>query len=92
MDCISSNTASLCLQALEENGGASSEMICLAGNPKSQGSGQVKVHKISFSTTFYHPDGHFAKDILSYLTQLLEEASLKPCRPEVLPDGLAGIR
>lgn len=66
-------------------------MICLAGNPKAEANG-VKVHKISFSTTFYHPNGVFAKQVLEYLTQLLEGGKLKPARPEVLADGLAGIR
>lgn len=92
MDCVSSSTANLCLEALRSNAGASSkELICLAGNPKAE-AGDVVVHKISFSTTFYHPDGLFARDVLEYVTRLLQEERLKPCRPEVLADGLAGIR
>ncbi|CDW99376.1 hypothetical protein, partial [Sporisorium scitamineum] len=91
MDCVSSSTANLCLEALRSNEGEGKELICLAGNPKAE-PGEVKVHKISFSTTFYHPDGEFAREVLGYATRLLEEGRLKPCRPEVLPDGLAGIR
>ncbi|GAC97571.1 protein TOXD [Pseudozyma hubeiensis SY62] len=92
MDCVSSKTSDLCLNALHANpGGAAKELICLAGNPKAD-AGDVKVHKISFSTTFYHADGKFAREVLTYVTGLLEQKRLKPCRPEVLPDGLAGIR
>lgn len=94
IDCVSSATADLCLQALSENsspGVPSGELIGLAGNPKAE-PGQVKVHRISFSTTFYHADGVFAKGVLDYVTKVLEEGRLQPCRPEVLPDGLAGIR
>ncbi|SNX87297.1 uncharacterized protein MEPE_06007 [Melanopsichium pennsylvanicum] len=91
MDCVSSSTADLCLQALKDNGADQAELICLAGNPKAEPE-QVKVHKISFSTTFYHPNGEFARDVLEYVTELLKDGALKPCRPEVLPDGLAGIR
>lgn len=90
MDCVSSTTADLCLKALQSSPG-NNELICLAGNPKAE-AGEVKVHKISFSTTFYHPDGVFAKEVLGYVTRLLQEGSLKPCRPQVLADGLAGIR
>ncbi|SPC65949.1 uncharacterized protein UHOD_04688 [Ustilago sp. UG-2017b] len=101
MDCVSSSTANLCLQALQSNsGGQQAEMICLAGNPKPEAIAQVnkgeeekvKIHKISFSTTFYHPNGTFAYGVLEYLTKLLERGELKPARPEVLADGLAGIR
>ena len=55
MDCVSSPTASLCLDALRASAGAEKdkELICLAGNPKAD-VGHVRVHKISFSTTFYH--------------------------------------
>lgn len=96
MDCVSSSTANLCLDALQNSaaakgGSKGEELICLAGNPKAE-PGQVKVHKISFSTTFYHPDGEFARRVLGYVTRLLEDGRLQPCRPEVLPDGLAGIR
>ena len=90
LDCVSSTTADLCLQALQSSPGVK-ELICLAGNPKAD-AGEVKVHRISFSTTFYHPDGAFASEVLGYVTQLLGEGRLKPCRPEVLADGLAGIR
>lgn len=91
MDCVSSSTADLCLDVLQTDALAGKELICLAGNPKAD-AGAVKVHKISFSTTFYHPDGEFARNVLAYVTGLLQQARLKPCRPEVLPDGLAGIR
>lgn len=92
MDCVSSSTADLCLDALKTHAGETGgELICLAGNPKAE-VGQVKVHRISFSTTFYHPDGVFARDVLGHVTRLLRAGTLKPCRPEVLPDGLAGIR
>ncbi|CBQ73385.1 conserved hypothetical protein [Sporisorium reilianum SRZ2] len=91
MDCVSSTTASLCLSALTASGGKEKELICLAGNPKAD-VGAVRVHKISFSTTFYHADGGFAQRVLAYVTRLLDEGRLKACRPEVLPDGLAGIR
>lgn len=92
MDCVSSSTADLCLDALKSNSGErGGEIVCLAGNPKGE-VGEVKVHRISFSTTFYYPDGVFAREVLEYVTRLLREGRLKPCRPEVLPDGLAGIR
>lgn len=94
MDCVSSSTADLCLDALSAGGEGGRELICLAGNPKRapEEAGKVTVHKISFSTTFYREDGKFANEVLGYVTRLLEEGQLKPCRPEVLPDGLAGIR
>ncbi|SPO23691.1 uncharacterized protein UTRI_03781_B [Ustilago trichophora] len=94
MDCVSSSTSDLCLEALQQTaptGSEQGELICLAGNPKAEVK-QVKVHKISFSSTFYHPNGEFARSVLDYVTQLLDSRRLQPCRPEILPDGLAGIR
>lgn len=51
----------------------------------------VKVHKISFSTTFYGDDV-FARSVMADLDTLLDQRQLLPARPQVYPDGLAGVR
>lgn len=51
----------------------------------------VKVHKISFSTTFYGDD-LFAKSVMKDLDTLLRKKELRPARSHMWPDGLAGVR
>jgi NADPH:quinone reductase-like Zn-dependent oxidoreductase len=51
----------------------------------------VKVHKISFSTTFYGDD-LFAKSVLHDLDALLKQKELLAARSHIWPDGLAGVR
>lgn len=51
----------------------------------------VKIHKISFSTTFYGDD-LFAKSMMADLNTLLQRKELLPARTKVWPDGLAGVR
>lgn len=102
IDCVSSSTANVCWRALssETDSSAKREMVCLAGNPKSAFldsqpehlKSLIKIHKISFSTTFYNPSLPFARSMIENVTALLTAGTLRPCRPEVLPDGLAGIR
>ncbi|PWN53227.1 GroES-like protein [Violaceomyces palustris] len=101
IDCVGSKTSATCYRALKRAGGngrqGHGQMVCLAGNPKpevieSKIEGRdVKVHKISFSTTFYGDEG-FSNSLLRSLEQVLEQGRLLPAKPEVVKDGLAGIR
>ncbi|UZJ54026.1 hypothetical protein CBS101457_003346 [Exobasidium rhododendri] len=59
--------------------------------PTQRGDRAVKIHKISFSTTFYGDDT-FAMGVMSTLSALIDRKELHTARPEVYPDGLAGIR
>lgn len=104
VDCVSSATANVCWRALSssprDSNSSKPEMVCLAGNPSSSFLDEqpdhlqnfVKIHKISFSTTYYNSSLPFAQSMIEAVTRLLAAGRLKPCRPEVLPDGLAGIR
>ncbi|KAK0548910.1 hypothetical protein OC846_002506 [Tilletia horrida] len=81
------------------------QLCCLAGDPKVKPGEQqetdadlaqrlvrdVKIHKISFSTTFYGDD-EFSRALLADLDALFASGSLKPVQAEVLPDGLASVR
>jgi hypothetical protein len=125
MDAVGSKTATIChgilRAASSKQSTSSSQMICLAGDPKVKSVNanhdrpakmrktiagtresvitkedeeqhtSVKVHKISFSTTFYGDDV-FASSVLHDLDALLQSNELQPARPEVFPDGLAGVR
>lgn len=93
VDCVGSSTATLCGQALQQSDVPDVEFIGLAGNPKPAGETrkEIKVHKISFSTTIYGNDA-FAARLFADLAALLSTRELLPIRPVVVPHGLAGIR
>ncbi|KAL9937151.1 hypothetical protein V8E36_004386 [Tilletia maclaganii] len=81
------------------------QLCCLAGDPKTKSGEQgdaaadlsqrlvrdIKIHKISFSTTFYG-DETFSRSLLADLNALFASGSLQPAKAEVLPDGLASVR
>ncbi|KAK0562479.1 hypothetical protein OC844_002692 [Tilletia horrida] len=107
VDCVGSKTAAFCERALKEANGDWSgvgQLCCLAGDPKVKPGEQpatqdleqrlvrdVKIHKISFSTTFYGDD-LFSRTLLADLNALFASGSLQPAKAEVLPDGLASVR
>ncbi|KAE8214302.1 hypothetical protein CF327_g2269 [Tilletia walkeri] len=107
IDCVGSKTAAICERALKEANGewaGVGQLCCLAGDPKVKPGEQpadadlqqrlvrdVKIHKISFSTTFYG-DELFSKTLLTDLNALFASGSLKPASAQVLPDGLASVR
>lgn len=95
LDCVGSKTATMCEKIARQRGQGDAEMICLAGNPKSEGlpegTRKVVVHRISFSTTFYGDDV-FATKVMADLDELLRTSQLNSVRPHLVEDGLAGVR
>ncbi|CAD6980597.1 unnamed protein product [Tilletia controversa] len=106
IDCVGSKTAVVCERTLKEANGDWSgvgQLCCLAGDPKVKPGEEpaadlqqrlvrdVKIHKISFSTTFYG-DERFSRSLLADLDTLFASGSLKPAAAQVLPDGLASVR
>jgi NADPH:quinone reductase-like Zn-dependent oxidoreductase len=94
VDCVGAKTAALChdiATSVSNNSPQKTEMICLAGDPKTVDADKVQVHRISFSTTFYGDD-HFAQNLLDDIDYYLRTSQLHPARYETVADGLAGVR
>lgn len=59
--------------------------------PRAPAPRRITTHRISFSTTFYGVPS-WTSPLLSSLYALLSSGELKPVRPILVPNGLAGVR